>query len=123
MPKKRGCRMRWGVIWHWLLAGIAFNSLCAAENWPQFRGPNGDGTSDATGLLATWSETQNVKWKTPLHDRGWSSPVVWDDQIWVTAAAEDGTKDYAICVDKNSGKVIHDIHLWANEKPFPLGNA
>ena len=64
-----------------------------------------------------------MKWKTPLHDKGWSSPVVWGDQIWVTAATEDGKKDYAICVDKNSGKIVHDIHLWDNEKPSPLGNA
>ena len=55
---------------------LAFSSTgLAGENWPQFRGPNGDGTSDATGLPTTWSETQNVKWKTTLHDRGWSSPV------------------------------------------------
>jgi outer membrane protein assembly factor BamB len=95
----------------------------AGENWPQFRGPHGDAVSEATGLPTTWSEKQNIKWKTPLHDRGWSSPVVWGNQIWVTAAPEDGTKDYAICVDKNSGKIVHDIHLWDVEKPSPLGNA
>jgi outer membrane protein assembly factor BamB len=98
-------------------------SVRAAENWPQFRGPNGDGCSDATGLPTKWSEKENVKWKTPLHDLGWSSPVVWDEQIWVTAATEDGKKDYAICVDRNYGKIIHDIFLWDNEHPSPLGNA
>jgi outer membrane protein assembly factor BamB len=96
--------------------------LFAADNWPQFRGPNGDGMSDAKGLPTKWSEKENVKWKTSLHDKGWSSPVVWGDQIWVTAAAEDGTKDYAICVDKNTGKIVHDIYLWDNEKVYPLGN-
>jgi len=95
----------------------------AEDNWPQFRGPHGDGKSNATGLPTTWSEKENVKWKTPLHDRGWSSPVVWGDQIWITAATEDGKADYAICVDKNSGKIVHDIHLWDNEKVYPLGNA
>jgi outer membrane protein assembly factor BamB len=99
-------------------------SLASAEqNWPQFRGARGDGSSDATGLPTKWSEKENIQWKTPLHDRGWSSPVVWGDQIWVTAAPEDGTKDYAICVHKDTGKIIHDIHLWDVEKPFPLGNA
>lgn len=105
-----------------LLLASAFLSARAAENWPQFRGPKGDGTSDAVGLPTKWSETQNVKWKTPLHDQGWSSPVVWDDQIWMTAATEDGKKDFALCVDKNTGKILHDIHLWDNEKPSPLGN-
>src|SRR5262249_62183185 len=42
----------------------------AAQNWPQFRGPRGDGKSDATGLPLTWSETKNVVWKTPAHDTG-----------------------------------------------------
>jgi outer membrane protein assembly factor BamB len=95
----------------------------AEENWPQFRGPRGDGTSDATGLPTTWSESKNVVWKTPLHDRGWSSPVVWGNQIWVTAAPEDGEASYAICVDKESGRILYDIQLWDVEKPSPLGNA
>lgn len=98
-------------------------SISAADNWPQFRGPSGDGKSDAKGLPTVWSETQNIKWKTPLHDRGWSSPVVFGDQIWVTAAPEDGKANYAICVDKNNGKIVHDIKLWDVEKPSPLGNA
>lgn len=106
-----------------LLFGLFASFVCAADNWPQFRGPKGDGASDAVGLPTKWSETQNVKWKTPLHDHGWSSPVVWDDQIWMTAATEDGKKDFAISVDKNTGKILHDIHLWDNEKPSPLGNA
>lgn len=115
--------MRRAVVWCCLLIGIAAAHVLAADNWPQFRGPNGDGTSDAKGLPTKWSEKENVKWKTPLHDRGWSSPVIWGDQIWVTAAAEDGTKDYAIGVDKNTGKIVHDIYLWDNEKVYPLGNA
>jgi outer membrane protein assembly factor BamB len=107
-----------------LLIVLSLASLApAADNWPQFRGPKGDGTSDATGLPTRFSETENVKWKTPIHDRGWSSPVVWGNQIWVTAAPEDGTKDYAICVAKDTGKILYDIHLWDVEKPSPLGNA
>ena len=93
------------------------------ENWPQFRGPHADGTSQNSGLPTEWSETKNVKWKTPLHDKGWSSPVIWGDQIWVTAATEDGKTDFAICLDKNTGKILHDLKLWDNEKVYPLGNA
>src|SRR5262245_15217372 len=101
---------------------LVCGALSAEENWPQFRGARGDCFSDAKGLPATWSETEHVKWKTPLHDKGWSSPVVWGDQIWVTAAPEDGKSSFAICVDKNSGKILHDIKLWENEKVSPLGN-
>ncbi|MEQ8788275.1 MAG: PQQ-like beta-propeller repeat protein [Pirellulaceae bacterium] len=89
----------------------------ADENWSQFRGPRGDGKSTSTGLPLTWSETENVVWKTPIHDLGWSSPVVWGDQIWMTTASEDGKDMYVVCVDFKTGKVIHDIKLFHNEEP------
>ena len=110
-----------------LTLGIVFVLACAAagaeENWPQFRGPHANGHTEAQGLPLTWSESQNVKWKTPLHDRGWSSPVIWGDQIWVTAATDDGKQMFALCVHKDTGKILHDIKLWDVEKPSPLGNA
>jgi outer membrane protein assembly factor BamB len=86
-------------------------ALQAAENWPQFRGPSGDGHSDAVGLPAERSETQNVKWKTAIHGKAWSSPVIWGDQIWLSTATEDGKQLFAVCVDKNTGKILHDIKL------------
>jgi hypothetical protein len=96
-----------------LVAPIA----AAGENWPQFRGPSGDGHSDSTGLPLSWSETENVAWKTPIHDRGWSSPVVWQDQIWLTTATADGHQMFAVCVDRQSGKIVHDLKIFDTEKP------
>lgn len=58
-------------------AGIEKNT----HNWNQFRGPNGDGKTLATNLPVQFSETKNVRWKVPIHDEGWSSPVVWGNQI------------------------------------------
>ncbi len=92
-----------------------------ADNWPQFRGPNGDGLSDAKQLPTKWSESDNIRWKTAIHDKGWSSPVVWKDQVWVTTAHEDGEKFYAVCLDRKSGKVVHDLHLFT-ESPPPKPN-
>src|ERR1700740_1442546 len=89
----------------------------AAENWPQFRGPDGTGHSDARGLPLQWSETENVVWKTAIHDKGWSSPVIWGKQIWMTTALEDGKQLFAVCVDRDSGKIIHDLKLFDNEMP------
>jgi outer membrane protein assembly factor BamB len=85
--------------------------------WNQFRGPNGDGKSVATDLPSEFSETQNIRWKTAIHDKGWSSPVIWSDQIWLTTGREDGTELFAICVDKNSGKIIHDIKVFDVVQP------
>jgi outer membrane protein assembly factor BamB len=89
----------------------------AAENWPQFRGPSGDGVSQATGLPVTWSETEHIVWKTPVHDKGWSSPVIWDNQIWMTTATANGKQSFAVCVDRESGRVVHDIRLLDIEEP------
>ena len=79
-----------------LLVVILWPALAlAGENWPEFRGPTADGHSDSVGVPLTWSETENVAWKTPIHDRGWSSPVVWGTQVWLTTATEDGRKLFA----------------------------
>jgi len=91
----------------------------AGENltWPQFRGPNGDGRTDATSLPLHWSETNNVKWKTPIHGRAWSSPVVADNRVWITTASEDGRELFAVCLDARTGKVVHDLKLFTVEQP------
>jgi outer membrane protein assembly factor BamB len=91
--------------------------LLAADNWPQFRGPDGDGRSDATGLPVTFGENDHVKWKTLIHGKGWSSPVVWGPQIWLTTATPDGRELSVVCVDKPSGKILHDKIIFHVEDP------
>src|SRR5262245_31117101 len=66
-------------------------SLCAyATEWPQWRGPDGQGHADAHDLPITWSESQNqnVAWRTEIPGRGWSSPVIDGNQVWLTTAIE-----------------------------------
>lgn len=91
-------------------------TLTAQSNWPEYRGPNGDGQAPDANLPVAINESV-VKWQTPIHGKGWSSPVVWGDQIWLTTATKDGTKMYAICVDRQSGKVLHDLLLLENTEP------
>ena len=96
---------------------LVFCSMALASNWPQFRGPNGDGHADANKIPTTWSETNNVKWKTPIHGRAWSSPVVWGKQIWLTTATPDAKQLFALCIDADSGKVLRDQKLFEVERP------
>lgn len=96
---------------------ISATVLSADENWPQFRGPRADGQSDSKNLPTQWSETENIVWKTAIHGRGWSSPVVWGNQIWMGTATDDGKQMFAVCVDKTSGEILHDVLLFENEKP------
>jgi outer membrane protein assembly factor BamB len=97
-----------------LILSCAFfaGSLWAAENWPEFRGPSADGHSDATGLPLEFGEGSHVKWKTAIHGKGWSCPVIWGSQVWLTTATEDGTELSALCLDKDSGKILFDKLLF-----------
>jgi outer membrane protein assembly factor BamB len=110
------------------IAAVLFTTLTlaaavfAGDNWPRFRGPTGDGHADAKKLPVTWSETENVVWKTAIHYRGWSSPVVWGDQVWLTTATEDGRQMFAVCLDRATGKIVHDLKVFEVAKPDPLNN-
>ena len=103
-----------------LVLAIVFTSptaRAADDNWPQFRGPTADGHAAGRGLPLTWAEDKNVVWKTPIHDKGWSSPVIWGQQIWMTTAREDGKQLFGVCVDKATGKIVYDLKLFDVEKP------
>jgi outer membrane protein assembly factor BamB len=89
----------------------------ADENWPGFHGPRQNSHSDSTGLPLVWSETENIVWKTPMHGSGWSSPVVWGDQMWLTTATDDGKQSFAVCVDRQSGKIVYDLKLFETANP------
>src|ERR1044072_3878767 len=89
----------------------------AGDDWNQFRGPTGQGVSDSTGLPVEIGEGENVKWKTAIHGKAWSSPVVLGDQVWMTTANEDGTDLFAIAVDRATGKIIHDLKLFHVDTP------
>ena len=94
----------------------------ADEPWWQFRGPTGDGYTSATNLPLAWSDSKNVAWKVAIHDRGWSSPVIWDDQIWLTTATRDGHQLFAMCIDKRTGQIVHDLHVFDVEEPMRITN-
>ena len=94
----------------------------ANEQWSQFRGHYGNGIIKSTSAPINWSDNTNIDWKTPIHDRGWSSPVIWNDQIWMTTATKKGNKMYAICVNKLSGKIEHDIHVFDVKSPQAITN-
>jgi outer membrane protein assembly factor BamB len=88
------------------------------EDWPQFRGPDAQGHSDAVGLPLEWSEAQHVVWKTEIPGQGWSSPVIASGRVWMTTATEDGRSLRAISVDCQSGRVLQDIELFHRETPI-----
>ncbi len=106
---------------------LLFPSVVPAEDWPEFRGPFGNGHATAddakpAGLPLRWSEMENVRWKTPIPYSGWSTPVVMGGQIWLTTATENGHDFFVLCLDAQSGQVRFDQKLFHVDKPEPLGN-
>ncbi len=86
--------------------------LFFASDWPEFRGPTGQGHSNERGLPVEWSETQNLRWKTAIPGRGWSSPAIQGNRIWLTTATEEGRSLRALCLDRETGAVRLDIELF-----------
>ncbi|MBI5396139.1 MAG: PQQ-binding-like beta-propeller repeat protein [Verrucomicrobia bacterium] len=106
-----------------------------ADDWLQFRGPNGSGASTAKNLPLSWSATSNIVWKTTIPGRGRSSPVVLGDRIWVTTAVETNPRQYreshdpvtgadrigigVVCLDRASGKILYHVTLYRVDNPPP----
>jgi outer membrane protein assembly factor BamB len=131
-----------------LILGIGVALPAIPEDWPQFRGPSGQGLSTSTGLPLRWSESENVAWKVAIEGQGWSSPVVLGKQIWVTSALptlatpEEAKKKLtslsapvpspkvassvtlkAICVDRDTGRLLKSITLFKFDELLQINSA
>ena len=84
-------------------------------NWTHFRGSNLNGIA-VTKNIPLKLDSTSIRWKTKIHDEGYSSPVVYDNQIWVTSAKHDGKELYAVCIDFQTGKIIYDIKVFTPDK-------
>jgi outer membrane protein assembly factor BamB len=118
-----------------LLLVLGISAAHSAEDWPQFRGPRGDGSSTATNVPVSWSEASGVLWKAEIPGRGRSSPVVLDHRIWATTALEQGTKRTrigpddmqtaehvtlkAVCLDREDGRIRWEAMLFEVANPAP----
>ncbi|KAA0137835.1 PQQ-binding-like beta-propeller repeat protein [Gimesia chilikensis] len=99
--------------------GLSVSHVSQAADWSQFRGPSGNGVSESTGLPTEWSAEKNILWKTKLPGHGSSSPVLYGDQIFLTAytdygltAEDDGNpadlRLHVISINREDGKIMWD---------------
>jgi outer membrane protein assembly factor BamB len=99
-----------------LLGSILATAVNAfAQEWPQFRGPDGQGHAAAIDTPISWSEESQIAWKTPISGVGWSSPVINGNQIWLTTAIEEQASLRAICIDRGTGELLHDVEVFRKE--------
>lgn len=125
------------------LIGISGLTAVAQSHWPQFRGPGSLGRGeDGSGLPSVWSQNENIVWKTPVPGLGWSSPVVWGDRIFLSAAVSEGKVEtpkkglyfggerpdppkavhhwLALCYDFDSGKLLWETKLRSGLPASPV---
>ena len=106
---------RWrnlGRISFWIPSLLVFSSASAAD-WPSWRGQAGSGVASEKELPVHWTSKENVRWKTPLPDRGNSSPIVWKDRVFLTQAIEKEAQRTLMCFDRAQGKL-----LWQSAATF-----
>jgi outer membrane protein assembly factor BamB len=121
---------RWAGFLIFLVLGLP---LFAGE-WPSWRGPRGDGSSEETGIPLRWSQTENITWKVPIPGKGHSSPVIWGDRIFVTTCLEDKQQRLLLCLDRRTGKQLwqqvvvtaklepkHELNSYASSTPATDG--
>ncbi len=88
-----------------------------AHDWPEFRGPTGQGHSPGKNVPIRWSVTENVAWKTAISGSGWSSPVLVDGRLYLTTAKPtEGAKELkltAICLDSRDGKLLWSTNVFS----------
>ncbi len=100
------------------LASLILFTLPAVSqqvSWTQFRGNKGNGIAETGNIPLKWDDSA-IKWKKEIHDRGHSSPVVFDNQIWLTTAKDDGREMYAVCLDYKTGNIIFDIKVFTSDE-------
>lgn len=128
MPIMR--RLFWGLI------GLAAMSLTVqAENWPGWRGPRGDGSSEEAKVPVVWSETEHIAWKVKLPYGGHSSPIVLGNRVFLVGAnVGDQPSRVLVCLDFATGKLLwekvvvetplekkHKLNSWASGTPVTDG--
>ena len=98
-------------------AFIVVAIIAFAEDWPEFRGAGGQGHSKETNLPLTWSESQNVRWKVEIPGKGWSTPVVVANEIWLTTATDGNRSLRVLKLDAASGRVQNNIEVFRLTAP------
>ena len=106
-----------------LLCALAGSTAAtASDSWTDFRGPTQDGHVGDANLPDSWGETENVKWKTETPLLGLSSPIVLDNQVWLTTATLEGHEFYAPCFDATTGELTTRVKLFQSDDPQSMGN-
>lgn len=112
MPRRCCC---WMLLWY-AVAAINGSAACGQDHWPRFRGADATGVvADDPRLCDTWDQETNVRWKAPIPGRGWGSPIVWGDRVFVSAVTSDDEYEKpkgGLYLGGGRGKPPDSVHHW-----------
>ena len=100
------------------LSVCVLNAQVKPADWTHFRGSDLTGISEETGLPLSWNDSTHIVWKTAIDGKGWSSPVVLGNQVWLTTATGGGLEMRALCLDFASGEIIHNKVLFTPDSLY-----
>ena len=110
----------WAVLLAvWLAAPT---SLVRATDWPQWRGPFFNGSTDETNLPTSWSETENIAWIRPLPGPSGATPVIASGKVFVPSTVKGSGEFVALCLEAASGKVLWRQRVGSDSRRFPRNN-
>ena len=140
MPVSKDLAMHNSGAWQFLMLALLLGVAAPAnsEEWPNWRGPRGDGTSLETGLPVEWDSAaepaKNVVWKVPVPGKGHASPIVWQDRIFVVSALLESEERILLSFDRESGRLLwqklilksplegkHELNSFASSTPATDG--
>jgi outer membrane protein assembly factor BamB len=96
-----------------LLLSVNFSAQDRIPEWSHFRGSQLNGISTETEIPVTWNDSTNIAWKTAIPGSGWSSPIVFGEQVWLTTATNGGKEMRALCLNFNTGEILLDRILFS----------
>lgn len=114
MPETRRCKILSQLAAAGAVLLFLSAELPAQSNWPRWRGPNGDGQTSLSDVPVRW-DAESIVWKAPLPGIGQSSPIVWENRIFLTAALDEGRKRIVFCIDAQNGNLIWEQTAWTGE--------
>ncbi|MBB73652.1 MAG: hypothetical protein CMJ75_03955 [Planctomycetaceae bacterium] len=109
-----------------LLFSVLIACPLEADNWARWRGPQGSAVSAETGVPLQWGQDRNIRWKTAIPGEGSSSPIVWNDRVFLTSAEDEGCLRWLHCLDLLTGRIIWSsqvAHDWPELTSALTGHA
>jgi len=109
------------LLWT-IIAILVMSAPLSATDWPQWRGPFFNGSTDEKNLPRSWSQTEGIAWVSPLPGPSGATPVICNGRVFVSSMVKRGSDFVALCFDAQDGKKLWEKHIGSDSRRFPRNN-